>query len=134
MSITNETRVLNISGMFQYFLIFDQPNKSNFQTRKSIFKNNHGKNPEKFNSNNETDLKSTKKKVQFNPKIAVHKMQTWKFAYTHARIDEWQQFGRDRAIFKRKIENLSEINSPILLKKLKTTGRIPCPKLGKKKK
>lgn len=121
MPITNETRILNMSGMFQYFLIFDQPNESNSRSERFIFKYNHGKNPKKFNSNNETDLNSTEKKVQFNPKVAVHKMHTWKFAYKYARIDEWQRVGRDRARFKRKIENLSEIILPILLKKLETS-------------
>ena len=49
---------------------------------------------------------------------AVHKIVAWKFAYQAARKGTWEQYARNRAHFRRRIENLASTLEPCLTKKL----------------
>lgn len=54
------------------------------------------------------------KKVRFNLKPTVHVMYSWDYAYRAARKRHWENYAIDRQRFKQRIDNLSEIISPIL--------------------
>lgn len=54
------------------------------------------------------------KRVKFNLCPIVHEIRAWKFAYAQARKGHWHQVGWDRERFERRINDLSEIVSPIL--------------------
>lgn len=47
------------------------------------------------------------KKVTFNLRPTVHMMCVWQFAYLEARKSNWEQIGRDRARFLRRVMNLT---------------------------
>lgn len=48
----------------------------------------------------------------------VHTIVAWKFAYQAARKGIWEQYARNRAHFRRRIENLASTLEPCLTKKL----------------
>lgn len=52
-----------------------------------------------------------------NSKPTVHVMYTWQYAYKAARCGKWEQIARDNARFKMRIQNISTIINPVLLKK-----------------
>lgn len=54
------------------------------------------------------------KRVKFNLRPIVHEIRAWKFAYAQARKGHWHQIGWDRERFKRRVNDLSEILSPVL--------------------
>ncbi|XP_039453381.1 uncharacterized protein LOC120432235 [Culex pipiens pallens] len=51
--------------------------------------------------------------VRFNFKTQVHVMRVWDYAYRQARKSEWEIAARDRAWFKRRIENTEPVLGPI---------------------
>lgn len=55
-----------------------------------------------------------KKQVRFNLCPIVHVMHAWKFAYAQARRGHWHQIGWDRERFHKRINDLSQIVTPIL--------------------
>lgn len=76
--------------------------------------------------NNKTPTNSTCKKrgkhVSFKPDselAVVHLMISWDFAYRAARKGPWEQYARDRQHFKRRIDSVSSVITPCLVKKLK---------------
>lgn len=117
MSATNEISVIKLNGIFQYFLNFNQSSKRKLPNKKLTFKLGHEQNVEE----NVRDNELMKKKVRFNTQNKIYKMCVWQFAYKQARTDQWQKIARDQERFKRKIEELDEKISPILLKKLELT-------------
>lgn len=52
--------------------------------------------------------------VRFNLCPTVHEIRAWKFAYSQARKGQWEQMGRDRGRFEKRINDVSRILSPIL--------------------
>lgn len=50
-----------------------------------------------------------------NPPI-IHRLYVWNYAYRNARIGKWMQAARDRDRFRRRIEELSIVITPILQK------------------
>lgn len=52
--------------------------------------------------------------VTFNLCPQVHEIRAWKFAYREARKGKWEQVGRDRERFDKKINDLGSIITPIL--------------------
>ena len=50
----------------------------------------------------------TTPKVQFSPKVKVHPMVVWSFAYKAARKGPWEQCARDRERFKKRIADVEE--------------------------
>ena len=62
-----------------------------------------------------------KKKVCFKPEnelAVVHPMVVWSFAYRQARKGTWEADASDRLRFKKRIEELDEILTPVLLAKM----------------
>lgn len=56
-----------------------------------------------------------KKRVKFNLCPIVHEIRAWKFAYAQARKGHWHQIGWDRERFQKRINDLSDIVTPILI-------------------
>lgn len=52
--------------------------------------------------------------VTFNLCPTVHVIRAWNYAYSEARKGKWEQMGRDRERFEKRINELSHILSPIL--------------------
>lgn len=52
--------------------------------------------------------------VTFNLSPIVHEIRAWKFAYSEARKGKWEQMGRDRERFEKRINELSHILTPVL--------------------
>lgn len=52
--------------------------------------------------------------VTFNLCPVVHEIRAWKYAYSEARKGKWEQMGRDRERFEKRINELKRILSPIL--------------------
>lgn len=44
----------------------------------------------------------------------MHEIRAWKYAYREARKGQWEQVGRDRERFEKKIKDLSQTITPIL--------------------
>lgn len=63
------------------------------------------------------NLNNSKHQVSFNPKLEIHMMYAWSYAYKAARCGKWEQFARDHERFNLRIQRLSEIINPILFKK-----------------
>ncbi|XP_055312283.1 uncharacterized protein LOC129574368 [Sitodiplosis mosellana] len=63
---------------------------------------------------NQPDSGFEEKKVTFNLCPKVHEIRAWKFAYSQARKGKWEQLGRDRERFEKRINGLSRVLSPIL--------------------
>lgn len=64
---------------------------------------------------------SPRRRVHFpcDSNIAVvHLIVAWHFAYEEARRGPWEQYARDRAHFRRKVDNLAKILEPCLVKKM----------------
>ena len=62
------------------------------------------------------------KHVSFKPDcelVVVHNMVAWDFAYRAARKGPWEEYARNRQHFRRRIDTLSSILTPCLIKKLK---------------
>lgn len=55
-------------------------------------------------------------KFDVNPPV-IHMLYVWDYAYRAARADTWMEAARDRDRFKRRIEELSKVIDPILIKK-----------------
>lgn len=55
--------------------------------------------------------------MTFNLCPIVHEIRAWKFAYSEARKGKWEQLGRDRLRFEKRINELSRILTPILAAK-----------------
>ncbi|XP_007883994.2 protein phosphatase 1 regulatory subunit 15B-like [Callorhinchus milii] len=49
------------------------------------------------------------KKVRFSPNVELHRMITWSFAYRAARKGPWEECGRDRCRFQRRIAETETI-------------------------
>lgn len=56
------------------------------------------------------------KNVIFNPVPCVIVLHTWQYAYRQARKGPWEQYARDTARFKQRIEKVDAIISAILKK------------------
>ena len=67
------------------------------------------------------DKASIHKTVQFNDFLEVHTMCVWSTASRLARKGEWQQLAVDRVRFKRRIQMLDLVLSPVLKKKIEDT-------------
>lgn len=52
--------------------------------------------------------------MTFNLCPTVHEIRAWKFAYCEARKGKWEQVGRDRERFEKKIKELGAHISPVL--------------------
>lgn len=50
--------------------------------------------------------KKTKKRVRFDEKPQIKFMFVWNFAHREARTNKWQQYGRDRVRFERRIDDI----------------------------
>lgn len=48
----------------------------------------------------------------------IHKLYVWNYAYRDARKGKWMQAARDRDRFRRRIEELSRVITPILQTKI----------------
>lgn len=59
-------------------------------------------------------MESSKKSVTFNLQPKIQNLCVWNYAYREARRGKWEQTGRDRDRFHRKIIDLKDIISPIL--------------------
>lgn len=68
----------------------------------------------KVADNHQPDSGFEEKKVRFNLSPVVHEIRAWKFAYSQARKGQWEQMGRDRGRFEKRINEVSRILSPIL--------------------
>lgn len=126
MNSKDEMKIFRMeTGMFQYFLLFHPPRKIDIHTPSIALKLRIHKNPknidkfqktlspiaEKFNSNSQ-------KQVKFADKPDIRPMRVWQFAHRQARMDVWQQAGRDRIRFEKRINELGEIISPNLIEKI----------------
>ncbi|XP_031632459.1 uncharacterized protein LOC116346518 [Contarinia nasturtii] len=67
-----------------------------------------------FEENKDQDSGPEEKKVTFNLRPTVHEIRAWNYAYSEARKGKWEQMGRDRERFEKRINELSHILSPIL--------------------
>lgn len=108
------------SGIFQYSIYFDSINSNLKRNLLSLQNNECDDDFITFDSNESYDPPSHKQKnktVQFNLKPTIHLMYVWSFAYAQARKDQWQEIARDRVRFRRKIDEMSKIITPALLKK-----------------
>jgi len=54
------------------------------------------------------------KKVRFNLQPKVHRLHVWKFAYSQARKGKWEEIGRDRGRFGKRVQDAEPILAPIL--------------------
>lgn len=131
------------SGIFQYFLLFEPPQKIKFHTpsialnlhirewRKRAeltsnfkvqsanvwqFRQKQAGKPIKTTTEN-VCLKS-QKRVTFNNKPSIQHMHVWKFAYEQARKGDWAKTYSDKVHFHSRIDKIDKIISPILEKKL----------------
>lgn len=118
------TRIHMGKGMFQYFLLFNPPRKITFHTPSIALKLHIRKNPKNIVKYRKTlspiEEKisiDSQKRVKFADKPHIRSMCVWQFAHSRARKDKWQQAGRDRIRFERKINELDKIISPILKEK-----------------
>lgn len=101
-------------GIFQYFICFGA-SKSRLQPKVSQnIQNSQKKNDSILIRTNVPS--QSKKSVKFNPRTKIHVMHVWEFAYRQARKDIWQEKGRDRVRFAKKIRDIGEILTPILNK------------------
>lgn len=122
----NEMTIFHMGeGMFQYFLLFQPPRKINIHTPSIALKwhrrqkpGNAGKFQNTLSSIEENPNTKPKKQVKFVNKPDIRSTRVWQFAHRQARKDIWQQMGRDRVRFRRRINDLSVIISPNLLKKM----------------
>lgn len=55
--------------------------------------------------------------VQFDPRVRIHVMHAWDYAYRAARRGRWEEIARDRERFRLRIEKLGKIIEPVLVKK-----------------
>ena len=125
MSKNNEITIININqGIFQYFILFDNPKKMKTHPREFFFDTTQFENETgSTKCQNEQQINSileTKKKVNFIDKPNVKIMYVWPFAHRQARTDKWQQIARDNSRFKEKITRLEKVITPILKKKQQT--------------
>ena len=64
------------------------------------------------------------KQVRFADDSVVHEMVVWNYAYRAARKGPWEQCARDRAHFRRRIENLASVLEPCLKNKVAKMGTL----------
>ena len=96
----------------------------NLPAREKIPGNDHEKTNHKKQTKNSV--------VKFDEKIVVHHMCTYMYAYRQARNGMcYVQDAADRLRFKSKIEKISAIVTPVLLKKIKEIYK-DCKKTNKK--
>ena len=72
-----------------------------------------------------TPVGRTRKQVHFpddSDISVVHVIVAWRYAYQAARKGPWEQYARDRAHFRRRIDNLSSILEPCLANKIASMG------------
>lgn len=72
-------------------------------------------------TSNDCTVTYSKKQVHFpdDSKISkVHKIVAWNFAYRAARRGHWEQFARDRAHFRRRIDRIASVLEPCLARKM----------------
>lgn len=111
------------NGIFQYFLVFTtnetkQENKI-FSDKNLLEKETDFITFFKMESDNKLSRKDIKMaKIRFSPKIKIHKMYVWQFAYKQARKNNWEEIYLDRIRFKDRINKTDQIISPILIKHL----------------
>lgn len=106
-------------GIFQYFICFSTSkpksrSKPKFSQKIQIYDNK--KADSIHNETNSSMQIERKKSVKFDLQLKIHVMHVWKFAYEQARKDIWQEKGRDRVRFEKRIKDLSKILTPILKK------------------
>lgn len=107
--------VVQLKGMFQYILLFDQKVKSDSINKNTSFRKHISGKTHKIY---EDKLEIVRRTVQFDSKIKIYEMHVWQFAYTQARKDKWQQMARDRTRFQEIINGkFHKLISPILQKK-----------------
>lgn len=116
---TKTTKIEN--SMFQYFIVFHLPEKikihSHLLKSTRYFRNNtKSKNQSNIHNISHCNTKS-QKSVRFINEPHIKTMHVWQFAYIQARKDKWQQAGRDRSRFEKRIDEFERIISPILKKK-----------------
>lgn len=138
------------SGIFQYFLLFDPPQKikihtpsialnlhvrgrgkqtkiaGNFKIKPANlwqFKRNQAKATTKKIEQNAGS--GSQKRVKFNDKPSIQHMHVWQFAYKQARKGEWEKTYSDKAHFQSRIDKLNETISPIFEKKLEKMNKYP---------
>ena len=66
------------------------------------------------------------KRVRFKPEaelVQVHLIVAWDFAYRNSRKGPWEELARDRDRFRRRIETLSKVLEPCLLRKVGCCNR-----------
>uniref|UniRef100_A0A4W3GLA2 Protein DP71L n=1 Tax=Callorhinchus milii TaxID=7868 RepID=A0A4W3GLA2_CALMI len=64
---------------------------------------------EKIPSDSDGKKPKSIKKVRFSPNVELHRMITWSFAYRAARKGPWEECGRDRCRFQRRIAETETI-------------------------
>lgn len=105
------------NSIFQYIILFNHAKTSHFEGENISQKIYLPENCIENEIIHEIDARTKKKGVQFADKPRIKIFHKWIYAYRQARTDKWQQMARDRARFKRKIDELDKIISPILLKR-----------------
>lgn len=63
----------------------------------------------------QSDSGTEEKKVTFNLCPIVHEILAWKFAYCEARKGKWEEVGRDRERFSKRIRETESVLSPIFV-------------------
>lgn len=107
------------TGIFQYSICFDDKHLKS--KPKFIRKSQNDDFNEDFiiflNDLNEVPShKRGNKIVKFNLKPSIHLMYAWRFAYSEARKNCWEEAARDRVRFQNKIDKLSKVITPVLIK------------------
>lgn len=108
-------------GMFLYFIFFHPPKKFGVDARAFGSKVNiHNCMKQQIEPNASKIINSnskTQKCVRFADKPNIRLIYAWRFAYTQARKDKWQQCGRDRCRFQKKINEFDDMISKVLMGK-----------------
>lgn len=110
------------------FIVFENGSKDTsfcYDTTTDDENDTDGSDTEHYSNADDTDaaylpdqskeLQFKEKRVKFNLRPVVHEIRAWKFAYAQARKGHWHQIGWDRERFEMRINNLSQIVSPILV-------------------
>lgn len=63
------------------------------------------------------NLQKIKKEVKFADQPTIYMMYAWTYAYQTARCGKWMEMARDRERFKIRIMQISNIVTPVLIKK-----------------
>lgn len=72
---------------------------------------------------------TSRKRVHFphdSKLVSVHRVVVWNFAYRAARKGPWEQFARDRAHFRRRVEGVASVLEPCLAARRAATYKTEC--------